>query len=125
MIDEAARLAGVKILSHVRSGKISPGDFERLWPNNTEDVAVKSVGFWIWTLFDDDSSDPIRIEEGSEEEIVLGNSLAFLSSGREFQPRSHGIAQKLKMILTGGVEWIGCELPWHLEWPFPPSTKAD
>lgn len=124
MIDVTARAAGISVLQEVRSGRMRAREFERAWPK-TEDLAVKSIGFWIWTLFDDDSNDPIQIEAGSEEEKVLNNSIEFLSSNHEFQLRKGGVAHKFKMILTGGIEWIGCELPWHMNWPFPPAVNPD
>jgi hypothetical protein len=120
MIDRAARVAGISILQRVHAGKMSPSEFERAWPKGTEDLAVKSVGFWIWTLFDDDSDDPIWVKASSEEEKVLENSIEFLGSDHEFQPRQSGLMHKAKTILTEGIEWIGCELPWHMKWPFPP-----
>lgn len=122
MIDKTARGIGVGVLQDVRLGVISPSDFERLWPKETKDLAVMSVGFWLWTLFDDDGVEPIRINANSEEEKVLNNSIDFLSSDHEFQSQKHGTLNKVKTIFTKGVEWAGCELPWHMKWPFPPSS---
>src|SRR6185437_721389 len=121
MIDRAARNMGVRLLQDVRSGQMLANEFERVWPKETKDLGVRSVGFWIWTLFDDDTIDPIRIKPSSEEEKVLSNSINFLSSDSEFRPQQSGISHKLKTIFTAGVEWKGCELPWHMEWPYPPS----
>lgn len=125
MIDRIARVTGTSVLQEVRSGQMSPSEFERAWPKKTEDLVVRSIGFWIWTLFDDDSNGRIQIKAGSEEEKVLNNSIEFLSSSHEFQPRESGIAHKVKTIFTGGIEWIGCELPWHMNWPFPPAVNSD
>ncbi|HRO24119.1 MAG TPA: hypothetical protein PLR07_07500 [Promineifilum sp.] len=125
MINRTARAAGIIFLREVRAGQVSPKEFERTWPKGAGDLAVNSVGFWIWTLFDDDSNAPILIKPNSEEEKILTNSIEFLSSNHEFQPQQSGIARKFKTIFTNGVEWIGCELPWHMNWPFPPAIKHD
>lgn len=124
MIDSAARVAGVDVLQGLRAGQMLPSEFERLWPK-TDDLGVRSVGYWVWTLFDDDSKDPIKINPNSEEEKVLTNSIEFLSSDHAFQPRQSGLVHKVKTIFTGGVEWAGCELPWHMKWPFPPATTPE
>lgn len=125
MIDRAARVAAVSVLQDLRFGRMLPSEFERLWPRKTEDLGVRSIGYWVWTLFDDDSGDPVKVGTASEEEKILDNSIEFLTSDRVFEPRRSGILYKAKTILTGGTEWMGCELPWHMKWPFPPSVTSD
>jgi hypothetical protein len=124
MIDPKARAEAVQILADLRSGELLPSTWENSWPKQTEDLAVKCIGYWVWTLFDDHADAAIRINEHSDEETILKNSIEFLSSDTEFQPRRSGMVQTVKMIFTAGIEWVGCELPWHMEWPYPPSGES-
>lgn len=125
MIDTAARAAAVGILRELSAGQLLPSVWEDTWPKKTKDLAVRSVGYWVWTQFDDHIDAPIRIEENSEQQTILRNAIRFLSSGSEFHAKDSGIAHKVKTIFVGGVEWVGCELPWHVNWPFPPTLKSD
>lgn len=125
MIDRIARGTAITILQDLRSGQLLPSAWERSWPKRTRDLAVRSVGYWVWTLFDDHIDAPIQVVENSEEQRILGNSIQFLASDREFYPRDSGLVSKVKTVIVGGVEWIGCELPWHIEWPFPPSEMVE
>lgn len=124
MIDPTARAEAVQVLGELRSGNLLPSIWENTWPKQTQDLAVKCIGYWVWTLFDDHTDTVIRINADSAEERILNNSIEFLSSETEFQPQRGGMLHKVKMIFTAGIEWVGCELPWHMEWPYPPSGES-
>lgn len=119
MIDYAARNIGVELLRKLDENRLSSGEFEGNWPKKSEDSAVKSIGYWIWTLFDDEYDGIIEIREDSEEKIIIRNSIEFLVSDRVLQTKMLGRYEKIKKMFSEGTEWLGCELPWHKRWPFP------
>ena len=119
MVDKYARLKAIELMKKLVAEGLSVSKFESSWPRKTQDLGVRSIGFWIWTLFDDDEDGLIRTQGDVEIRKVAGNAIAFLSSENEFEPRNHGLLNKVRTLFTGGVEWIGCELPWHSEWPNP------
>lgn len=117
MIDKTARMKAIELVKKLASEELSASEFENGWPRKTQDLGVKTIGFWIWTLFDDDDDGLIRNQGDVEVRKIVGNAISFLSSEEEFEPRSHGLLSKVRTLFTGGIEWIGCELPWHSEWP--------
>ncbi|QJD69668.1 hypothetical protein HG421_19550 [Xanthomonas campestris pv. badrii] len=119
MIDHSARNIGVELLRKLDENRLYSSEFEGNWPKKTEDNAVRSIGYWIWTLFDDENECIIEIKENSEEKSILKNSIEFLNSDRIFHPRVLVKYEKMKKIIFEGTEWLGCELPWHKKWPFP------
>ncbi|MCC5054035.1 hypothetical protein [Xanthomonas campestris] len=119
MIDHAARNIGVELLLKLDEHRLSSDEFEGNWPKKTDDNAVKSIGYWVWTLFDDEHDCIIEIKENSEEKLILRNSIEFLNSDQILHLKMLGRYEKIKTILSEGTEWLGCELPWHKKWPFP------
>ncbi|MCC4589278.1 hypothetical protein LL962_19595 [Xanthomonas sp. NCPPB 1067] len=119
MIDYAARSIGIELLRKLDENRLSSDEFEDEWPKESKDNAVKSIGYWVWTLFDDEHDCIIEIKENSEEKTILRNSIEFLISDKILHPKMFGRYEKIKRILSEGKEWVGCELPWHKKWPFP------
>lgn len=120
MIDKAARMSAIELVNKLVAEELSVSEFENDWPRKTQDLGVRSIGFWIWTLFDDDDEDgAIRNRGDAEICKIARNAISFLYSEEDFEPRDPGLRSKVRTLFTGGVEWIGCELPWHNEWPKP------
>lgn len=63
MIDCSARNIGVELLRKLDENRLSSIEFEENWPKKTEDNAVKSIGYWIRTLFDDEHDCIIEIKK--------------------------------------------------------------
>lgn len=120
MIDIEARAGARRIIQGVLERGLSPEDVETRWPR-TKDLAVRTVRFWLWTLYDDDSVEVVQFNHGSEERLILNNAAEFLATPEPFCPRSVGAVTRFKNMLVDGVEWYRCELPWHARWPFPPD----
>lgn len=119
MVDKDARMKAIELVKKLAAEELSASEFESDWPRKTQDLGVRSIGFWIWTLFDDEEDGLIRTQGDAEICKVARNAISFLSSEKEFEPRNHGLLNKVRTLFTGGIEWIGCELPWHSEWPNP------
>jgi hypothetical protein len=119
VIDKDARLKAIRLVKKLIAEELSVSEFENSWPRKTQDLGVRSIGFWMWTLFNDDEDGLIRTQGDPEIRKVARNAISFLSSEMDFEPRDHGLLNKIRTLFTGGVEWIGCELPWHSEWPNP------
>lgn len=119
VIDYSARNTGIELLRKMDENRLCSSDFEDKWPKKTKDNAVNSIGYWVWTLFDDYHDIIIEIKENSEEKIIIMNSIEFLNSDRVFHPKMLGRYGKIKKFISEGTEWLGCELPWHKKWPFP------
>lgn len=122
MIDIEARTAARQIVQKILVDGLHPNDVEFNWPT-TNDLAVRSIKFWLWTLYDDDSNASVRFPERSEEQSTLRNVEEFLGTSAPFEPMKRGIIAKAKHLLAAGVEWHECELPWHERWPFPPRES--
>lgn len=101
MIDHSARNIGIELLRKLDENRLSSNEFEENWPKETEDGAVKSIGYWIWTLFDDEHECIIEIKESSEEKSILKNSIEFLNSDRIFHPKVLGKYEKIKKLFLG------------------------
>ncbi len=123
MIDAPARKIALSLVCQFKERGLLVDDFEECWPRDTGDLGVRSIGFWIWTLFGDDEDGYIEKGNNNDFNRILSNTILFLSSQDEFIPKKAGLKNKIKTMLFSGVEWVGCELPWHREWPFPQDKR--
>lgn len=121
MIDTAARCKALELAKKFAQKELHASEFENDWPRSTQDLGVRSVGFWIWTLFDDDEKGLVSDQGDPEVPKILANSISFLESDQEFLPRAKGFLERTRDRFSYGVEWIDCELPWHIAWPMPAS----
>ena len=120
MIDTAARQHASKMVRMIMSRSLSIEAFEDSWPRTTCDIGVRSVGFWLWTLFDDDDVGIIDHHGVPSVINALDRAAAFLESDEEFSPQKVSFAGRVRNLLRDGVEWRGAELPWHDNWPWSP-----
>ena len=120
-LDQPGTAVAITLLEQVRAGALSGDDIDNRWPA-TDDMLLRSIHFWLWTLFDDFSDARVVIEPGSPEERILDNCLRFLHDDAVFAIRPRGTLAEWKRRLRSGVEWKGCELPWHDAWPYPPAA---
>lgn len=118
MIDRSAREKALALLHTFESGCLSVDEFENEWPKDTRDLGVRSIGFWMWTLYSDDDDGAIQGHEDREVRQVTSNAISFLSSEVEFVPRKAGAIERIRKLFSAGIEWKDCELPWHEKWPF-------
>jgi hypothetical protein len=125
MIDHPARIRALELAKQLSSGTLSVAEFEDQWPKRSMDLGVRSIGFWIWTLFSDDDDGLIDATSDGAVSKTLGHAIAFLSSDSTFEPRERSRLQKFRDRLVHGVEWKDCELPWHDVWPNTMTRPID
>lgn len=124
MIDTSARQTASKMVRMIISRSLSVQVFEDSWPRKTRDMGVRSVGFWLWTLFDDDEVGIIDHHGTPSVMRALERAAEFLESNEEFCPRKLSWADRVRNFLHAGIEWRGAELPWHDNWPWRPVNDA-
>lgn len=125
MIDRPARIKALELAKRLSAGSLSVAEFEDQWPKKSTDLGVRSIGFWIWTLFPDEDEDRIDPTSDAAVSKTLGHAMDFLSSGSAFQPRERSRLQKFRDRWVNGVEWRDCELPWHDAWPKAMAKSLD
>jgi hypothetical protein len=120
-VSDPDRLLVRDFLMRVSRGNATFGDVEDRWPTARSDALIGSIRFWLWTQFDDDAAADSPLRLAGEDVRVLANCLRFLEGDDQFTPQPRGGCQAICHVLADGIEWRGCELPWHRDWPFPPG----
>lgn len=121
-MDTQARQTALAMLTQLKLGTLGVQEFESQWPHRSPDLGVRSIGYFIWTLYSDDDPGCIQVGNDIETGQIIDNAMAFLSSRDEFMPRPAAAVSRFRQFLSRGNQWRGCELPWHLHWPKPPRA---